>query len=130
MQRQRAWDGQELMNSHPDKAAEGRTEVIRCVVRTNKNAKASRLRIPRRRVERDAALRRVRRGLRAENGARRCQNKREEKSETHRIGNWHRTSALRQSFHALVVRDVLLRRRHRDHLRNGSELEIIELLEV
>jgi mRNA interferase RelE/StbE len=32
-----------------------------------------------------------------------------------------RDCALREPFHALVVRDVLLRRRHRDHLRDGRE---------
>src|SRR5262249_49474333 len=37
---------------------------------------------------------------------------------------------LRESSHALVVRDVLLRRRHPAHLRDGGELEIIELVEV
>src|SRR3954470_24261336 len=37
---------------------------------------------------------------------------------------------LLEPFHAPVVREVLLRRRHRDHRRDGGELEIIELLEV
>src|SRR6476619_902473 len=41
-----------------------------------------------------------------------------------------RRSGLRESFHAFVVRDVLFRRRHRDHRRDGGELEIVELLEV
>ena len=39
-------------------------------------------------------------------------------------------SALHEPSHALVVRDVLLRRRHRDHLADGGELEIIERLET
>src|SRR5678815_3400850 len=38
--------------------------------------------------------------------------------------------ALPESFHPLVVRDVLVRRRHGDYRRDGSELELIELLEV
>jgi hypothetical protein len=76
------------MNSRPDKDGEGRAEMIRCVVRTNKNAQASRLRIPRSRVQPDAALHGVRRGLRAEDAARKRQDKGEEKAEAHRIGNW------------------------------------------
>src|SRR3954470_13302329 len=39
-------------------------------------------------------------------------------------------TALFEPSHALVVRDVLLRRRHRDDLRDGGELEIVELLEM
>src|SRR5215203_5932088 len=34
---------------------------------------------------------------------------------------------LREPLHAPVVREVLLRRRHGDHRRDGGELEIIEL---
>src|SRR4051812_50226773 len=46
------------------------------------------------------------------------------------LGRWVAVHRLGEPFGALVVRDVLLRGRHRDHLRYGGELEIIEVLEV
>src|SRR5215204_497742 len=51
-------------------------------------------------------------------------------SGTVRASTSMRWRALRESFRAPVVCDVLLWRRHGDYRRDGGELEIIELLEV